>query len=656
MSTVVFLGPSLPLAEARAILDARYLPPARRGDILAAARGHRPETIALIDGYFEQVPSVWHKEILWALDQGIRVCGAASMGALRAAELAQFGMIGAGRVFEAYRAGRFAPFDDPFEDDDEVAVVHGPEDAGYAATDALVDIRATLAAAADAGILDPAERDAIAMAAKAAVLQAAHMGRGARRVRASTHPAILAAGEPCPAEGARRGAAAPAAPRRAAAGRAAAVPLRADHALGGGHGEGRWMTSLDDIFRRRGTPFRLYAQSPVLEGFAEPETVWVSTPRAVIGPGPSDHRMYVIRPDGKQPYGARDLPPLARPRGAAGDALQLRAPSTMWRASDPAFLAVHMFGTVRRVLDVWDCYLGGPVAWPFAASYRRLEMIPHVPWDNAQFGWGYMECGEGADDQGVQRPFALNFDVLAHETGHGLLYALVGMPRLSALTAGFRGFHESAADCVAMLAALHFRRVLARALEDTEGSLYVANELNRIGELSRTRQIRSASNALKMTDVADPETPADEVTGKQVHELGLPLTGAIFDILVEFFLDRLVAARLIARRDADGLRRAAAEGAEDTPAEARCKAAYHADPEGFRAALARARDMTGLRLAAAWRRLDPDGAAFSGVAASFGAADAAISGGRHAQMIRDCFAWRGILAEPAMARGFFRVV
>lgn len=165
MSVVVFLGPSLAVAEARAILDADYLPPARRGDIAAAvARG--AETVVLIDGYFEQVPAVWHKEILWALSRGVRVCGAASMGALRAAELAPFGMLGVGRVFEAYRAGRFAPFADPFEDDDEVAVVHGPAATGYAGTEALVDIRATLAAAEVAGAIDAGERDRLAAAAK----------------------------------------------------------------------------------------------------------------------------------------------------------------------------------------------------------------------------------------------------------------------------------------------------------------------------------------------------------------------------------------------------------------------------------------------------------------------------------------------------------
>ena len=48
-----------------------------------------------------------------------------------------------------------------------MAVVHGPGDAGYPATEALVDIRAMLAAACDERILTSAERDALAAAAKA---------------------------------------------------------------------------------------------------------------------------------------------------------------------------------------------------------------------------------------------------------------------------------------------------------------------------------------------------------------------------------------------------------------------------------------------------------------------------------------------------------
>jgi hypothetical protein len=86
VKVVVFLGPSLPLEDARKILDAIYLPPAKQADLISAAINHEPDAIALIDGTFHQSLSVWHKEILFALQRGIRVFGASSMGALRAAE------------------------------------------------------------------------------------------------------------------------------------------------------------------------------------------------------------------------------------------------------------------------------------------------------------------------------------------------------------------------------------------------------------------------------------------------------------------------------------------------------------------------------------------------------------------------------------------
>lgn len=147
MSVVVFAGPSISAADVRGILPAECLPPAAQGDLYRAALG-RPVAIGLIDGYFERVPAVWHKEILWALSQGIHVFGSASMGALRAAELAPFGMIGVGVIFEAYRDGTL-------EDDDEVAVAHGAADSGYrAGSDAMVNIRATLARALSAGVVD----------------------------------------------------------------------------------------------------------------------------------------------------------------------------------------------------------------------------------------------------------------------------------------------------------------------------------------------------------------------------------------------------------------------------------------------------------------------------------------------------------------------
>src|SRR5690606_31846846 len=100
MTVVVFLGPTLPVDAARAELDAIYLPPAGQGDVYRVAR-EQPFAIGIVDGVFESVPAVWHKEILWALARGIHVVGGGSMGALRAAELARFGMQGVGRIFEA---------------------------------------------------------------------------------------------------------------------------------------------------------------------------------------------------------------------------------------------------------------------------------------------------------------------------------------------------------------------------------------------------------------------------------------------------------------------------------------------------------------------------------------------------------------------------
>lgn len=163
----MFLGPTLAAADAAALLAADYLPPARQGDVYRAVRDRRPVAIGIVDGLFQQAPSVWHREILWALTRGVHVFGAASMGALRAAELAAFGMRGVGRVFEAYRDGRWPGFDAPFEDDDEVAVVHAPAEAGgRPLTTAMVDIRDTLLAAEEAGVLGRAARDGLAAAMK----------------------------------------------------------------------------------------------------------------------------------------------------------------------------------------------------------------------------------------------------------------------------------------------------------------------------------------------------------------------------------------------------------------------------------------------------------------------------------------------------------
>jgi hypothetical protein len=154
MTPTIFVGPTLTPAEIAAVGDFVCLPPVAQGDVYRAARrGARP--IGIIDGYFSGAPAVWHKEILWAMSEGVAVLGSASMGALRAAELHTFGMRGVGRIFEAYRDGAL-------EDDDEVAVLHGPAEIGYLATsEPMVNIRATLEAAEQNGVVGAATRVAL---------------------------------------------------------------------------------------------------------------------------------------------------------------------------------------------------------------------------------------------------------------------------------------------------------------------------------------------------------------------------------------------------------------------------------------------------------------------------------------------------------------
>jgi hypothetical protein len=167
MNAVVFLGPTLPRAEAADLLSATYLPPARQGDIYRAVRALRPTALGLVDGRFLDTGAVWHREILWALSEGVHVFGAASMGALRAAELAPYGMRGIGQVFAAFRDGCWPSDAEAFEDDDEVAVIHAPPELGGGAlSDAMVDLRATLAAAEAAGVIAASDRRLLTAALK----------------------------------------------------------------------------------------------------------------------------------------------------------------------------------------------------------------------------------------------------------------------------------------------------------------------------------------------------------------------------------------------------------------------------------------------------------------------------------------------------------
>lgn len=154
---IVYLGPSLPIAEARGLLEADFRPPARRGDL--AGLGPEVRVVGLIDGVFDQSLAVSPAEVRALLGRGVTVVGGASMGALRAVELGSLGMIGVGAVVADYASGRLTA-------DDEVAVAFDPETLRPVSV-ALVTLRHAAARAEREGLFDTGAASAFVAAAAA---------------------------------------------------------------------------------------------------------------------------------------------------------------------------------------------------------------------------------------------------------------------------------------------------------------------------------------------------------------------------------------------------------------------------------------------------------------------------------------------------------
>jgi hypothetical protein len=403
---------------------------------------------------------------------------------------------------------------------------------------------------------------------------------------------------------------------------------------------------LDVAVRRRGTRFRLFPQLPALEAFREPETVWVSRPAGTVAPGPADDRMYVIDAlDKPSPYTYPYLPPYD------GAAHPPAVPSAQGHfdhleVGSAAFRAAHMYGAVRRVLDIWEGYCGGQIRWHFRSLFERLELIPFVEWENAQSGFGFIETGYGVDERGTRQFHCLNLDVLAHELGHTLIYSAVGTPARGRETAEYFGFHESGADLTALVSVLHFDTVVDHVLRRAAGNLYNLTELSRIGELSETEQIRVADNDLRMSDVADVSTPVELLCQPARHQLAQPLTGAIFDLLVDVYQQCLVEDGLISEQLDRQSGRVSGVTVDDPAIDARFAAAYEGRHEAFKATLLDARDYVGACLAGVWSRLSPDRLTFVDVGNALLSVDRELTGGKYCQTIVESFAWREIGLRP----------
>jgi hypothetical protein len=158
MEACLFAGPTLYREQIPQGIQ-RFGPAAMGSVFRAVEAGYR--RVGIVDGYFGNVPSVWHKEILFAMAAGVEVIGAASMGALRAAELSAFGMVGIGRIYRLFRSGLWT-------DDDEVAVIHATESLAFCpVSDAMANIRFTLRRLRRLGALEPSLERVLAYRMKA---------------------------------------------------------------------------------------------------------------------------------------------------------------------------------------------------------------------------------------------------------------------------------------------------------------------------------------------------------------------------------------------------------------------------------------------------------------------------------------------------------
>ncbi|MGH3962782.1 MAG: hypothetical protein ACRDRY_05910 [Pseudonocardiaceae bacterium] len=402
---------------------------------------------------------------------------------------------------------------------------------------------------------------------------------------------------------------------------------------------------LDSRLAQTGTRFRLFPQPRFVQKadgsgplFPEPELVVVSVPPEAMQPGPADDRMYVVDAVNKLRYNGIVSPPF---RGESRPPVRPDS-NGHFDHLDPNsrdFLAATMYATVRRVLDIWEDYFGHRLEWHFESDFARLELIPMIEWDNAQSGYGYLEFGFGRTPSGTidhTRPYSENFDVLAHELGHSIIFSVVGIPSSPADQGiDYGGMHELSGDLVAIIGSLHFDSLVDSLLDSTKGNLLTINGLDRVGELSDSREIRIALNAKRMSDV-----------GNQPHERSLPLTGAIFDTMVEVFQQELVNKDLISEK----LRARSTNlpgSAEDLAAiQADFTTAYTGNEAAFKKALLLARDYLGRLLAVTWGSLSPNFLSYHDILRGLMRADRELTDGTNRPIIRDCFAWREIAPVP----------
>jgi hypothetical protein len=371
-----------------------------------------------------------------------------------------------------------------------------------------------------------------------------------------------------------------------------------------------------------------------------------------IAAGPRDESIHVIDAQRKFAYRRDDTlafrhhPPYPRHAARVRPARPRHGHFDHLRVGTRQFNAAAAFAVVRITLDIWEHHLGRRMAWHFRRTFGpSLELIPRVSSNNAWSGDGYLEFGypDYPDPQERQIPFCLNFEVVAHETGHLILKSVIGTMPDDEKSLMHRAHEEAAADLVAVVAALQFDSVLRFALERTRGKLFSINPISTIGawgvrSFDRLRAMFNRSTMSRVRMLHDLDK----------YALARPFSGGAFDVFVEMFEGNLVELGAISARLAAASRHA--PHPEIPGLQRRFDARYARHPELFRRALVGARDTFARLLARTWAMTRPQGVTFGTIVANMLAADRAMAGGRtgrYGEVIRRAFAAREIEPDPA---------
>ncbi|MFC0682614.1 hypothetical protein ACFFGH_32700 [Lysobacter korlensis] len=227
----------------------------------------------------------------------------------------------------------------------------------------------------------------------------------------------------------------------------------------------------------------------------------------------------------------------------------------------PATLAVNAFGIVFQTIKMFEGKdaLGRQVDWAFGGE--QLLIVPRAgEWANAfyeratrslQFFWF-------PGDSGSTVYTALSRDIVAHETAHALLDAVV--PSLyDSATPESIAIHESVADMVAVLMALDSDELRTSVLARSGNDLSEANAFSRIAEEFGTSRLGPGGvRRTELRELANDATRASLATAPP-HLLSTLLSAILYDSLAHIF-DARFHSELDRLRD-DGERQTPAQAA-----------------------------------------------------------------------------------------------